>query len=356
MKYISTNPEVRAILDRPRYFEWMEYEAEHINRQIAEANTCDNIPKPLVTPFWDNYGVHHGPHFEGYLQKQLGGKGHEVADLVDFMSKCLHVDYHRYLHHGLTSSNVIDACNHRRWRKLIGRLKIEIENIVWPAEYWSYSITGYTHGRAAYRTSLGHRMTSALTVIDDGLVLAKDRYPSSVFGGPTGKDTAGHIHRQAWQRYDYWTIWTMIAQVAATMEQLATDYRFYCSDFDVGVRGLIEGTTSSCMPGKNNATEFERIVSVCHTIKSLVCSQMMLPPQWLDRDLVHSAHEKQTIDWMWDNTFFVVERMVRLVREVKLEGKVLVNQMTSYDAFNNFVNQGMDYMKAREKAKEYPNG
>lgn len=185
--------------------------------------------------------------------------------------------------------------------------------------------------------------------------------PSEVGGGPTGESWDNGSHRQAVKRNFYWSSWCRIAQIAYDMEQSATDYRFYCSDLSeaVGVRGVMaEGiaTTSSAMPGKINPTVFERVCSVGLMVRTLCTGLMMTPPKWLDADLVHSAHERETIDRIWDHIFWMVEEMTRLVASTKLEVTRPPVEKSSFEALQEYQEQGYSYEAARAAAAKFPTG
>lgn len=347
MNYQSKNPVVRHLLDRPRWLEWMEHEVRLINQGLGN-------PHEAIGDFVQEFVMTDpsGPvYLEGYVQRYSSRPPgfHEVAELVEVMAKYLPVKYHRYLHRGLTSSNVIDSCSHQRWNELAYQMMTSYRLMTDHLSYDETSIKGMTHGRLAHYTSLRHRSRTA--VVGD---LTWDFINEMVDGGPTGNGT---LHRQCYQRYMYWPLWTWMAQIAAACDQIATDYRFYCSDFSpvVGVHGRMGSpTTSSAMPGKANPSEFERICSVSHLVRSMVASQLTLPAQWLDRDLVHSAHERETIDRMWDHTFWMVEGLQRLIIDTILLPDYREIGMTSHDVLNLKLEEGMSYDEARKRAAEFP--
>ncbi len=346
MNYQTKDIEARQLLDRPRWQEWYDYEVEHILRQagqdkgiFAEPEECRVFP------------------VRKYLEEIQSG-GHEIDRLLHHMSKLIDPSYHRYLHYGLTSSNVIDTCNHRRWIKLLKALHARIEE--WRHHYFidETKIVGMTHGRKAHRLPLCQRFYTAIATKLLVFTFPEDVTKTSTDGGPTGN----YYHRQAVGRDSYWPIWTNLAQIAFACEQLATDYRFYCSDFSdvVGIKGTLAlgvATTSSAMPGKVNPTVFERVCSVGFMVRNLCTTQMLLPPKWLDADLVHSAMERETIDRMWDHTFWLVETMRELMNTTTLEVTYSPKAYTSHDALKQEQANGeLNYSDARDYASKFPTG
>ncbi len=352
MNYQSKNPDVRRLIDRPRWQEWVEFELEHIAKQIRGVDhdwgteemskLCDETLQHFDDANWRN---------------AVSNGAHEMERLVVQLAEMLNVKYHKYLHRGLTSSNVIDSCNHRRWNRLSGLLQGVVSELHTRSldHNWENKCVGMTHGRRAHRTSLWQRHAYQFWYNKE-----QDQH-ETVYGGPTGESDYRSIHRQAMPRHAYWRMWAWIAQVAYGCEQVATDHRFYCSDLSeaVGVRGTLApgvATTSSAMPGKVNPTVFERVCSVGYMVRTMCTAQMLQPPKWLDADLVHSALERETIDRIWDYTFWLVEEMTRLVNTTKLEVTRETELLTSFDALQEAQEHGLEYSLARETAAKRPTG
>lgn len=349
-RYRARDSRIREILDRPRWQEWIEFECEAINRlavkdpgRRADWSLADFKPEALE---WDYY---HDAVLRG---------GHEVAELVSRMAEVLPLEYHRYLHRGFTSSNVIDSCNHRRWNRLALRhheAATETLHAFRLASGGEAEVPGLTHGRFAHVTTVRHRMESGFPGF-----FHQPGLPELVTGGPTGYPDSGH--RQAYPRSAYWPLWTHLARTSAWLEQVATDYRFYCSDLGVGYLGVTgelndAAVGSSSMPGKRNPTAFERVCSVGHLIRTTTCTQLTLPPQWLDRDLVHSATERETLDRLWDWSFWQLEEMALLADEVGLTVDPMPTPpINSYEEMQRRQGQGEEWHAARKASATYPTG
>lgn len=343
-QYRTSIPEVRAILDYPRWKEWIVFECEHLNRLVPEVGECVydlNYFKPEALE-WD------------YYQDEVTKGGHEIVCLLDRMAQLLPIRQHQYLHRGLTSSNVIDSCNHSRWNHLLVVLGRQLDLLFKEISNESTKeVFGLTHGRRAHKTTINHRMeffARSWARRNAGYLMQ----PTLMFGGPTGNGSVNH--RQASSRHHYFELWAHLAEVCYGMEQLATDYRFYASDFGP-VTGVVadnskNATSSSCMPHKVNPSVFERVCSVGFMTRSLITMQMLQPPQWLDRDLVHSAMERETIDRIWDHTFWLVEEMTRLIRETPLSIAEAPQGRSSFEVFQASLDSGHDWDTARRHAAD----
>lgn len=332
-KYHAKHTLVRQILDMPNWIRWLEFEIEHIKSQCEEFSmtVADFKPDALEWAYYHDACLKPGSH--------------EIVELLSRMAEAIPVKYHRYLHRGLTSSNVIDSCNHRKWNALsamYGAQYARFHSIFHLILNRQTSVRGYTHGKLATVTTLEHRAMSALERP------RAFQLPEKVTGGPVGVNDLMIYHRQAMPRTAYFALWHQLLVGSAGLAQMATDYRFYLSDFKVGVSASHQGTTSSAMPGKNNPSQFERICSLDLLIRGMVCTLYQTPPQWLDRDLVHSAMERETIDRLWEYAFYQLEQMTTLVLDVKVESEEEIPQQEeTSDRFQTLIDAGHDWHTAR---------
>lgn len=349
--YGCKDEKVRELLDRPRWQEWVEFECQHLNRQMpGDGPVVLYAPEHFHIRGLDDYALEWS-----YYQDEVLRGGHEMVCLLDRMAQVLPLKHHKYLHRGLTSSNVIDSCNHRRWNDLGGRL-----DGMYSETIRSYSrivgkkdqiFPGMTHGRFAYFTTLWHRAEMMDKTGSHVIHLDWD-----IKGGPTGWQ---QNHRQCVPRNRYWAFWSWMAEINFNLEQLATDYRFYCSELECGIKMELPNgvaTGSSAMPGKRNPSVFERVCSVGFMNRGIITTMMMQPPQWLDRDLVHSALERESIDRLWDQTFWMVEEMGRLLAAATILEYRKQPICNSYDKMNELLDQGMEYTEARRTAASLPAG
>lgn len=330
-KYHAKHTLVRQILDEPNWIRWIGFEIEHIKSQCDEFNmtVADFKPDALEWAYYHDACLKPGSH--------------EIVELLSRMAEVIPVKYHRYLHRGLTSSNVIDSCNHRKWSALSALYSSQYARLWSMFPSYSPDVRGYTHGRLATSTTLGNRFRSALAS-PRAIAL-----PEKVTGGPVGVHDACYFHRQAFPRVQYYMVWQQLLMGSTGLAQLATDYRFYLSDFGVGVSGHHQGTTSSAMPGKNNPSQFERVCSLDLLIRGMVCTLYQTPPQWLDRDLVHSAMERETIDRLWEYAFYQLEQMTSLIGTTVLEPtEQIVAQEETSDRFQKLIDEGHDWHTARK--------
>ncbi len=357
LHYCSTNPEVRKLLDRPIHHEWIEWECDHINKQLDVESDRLKLTEGNRIPHYEASFFNLDALEWQIWYDEVARGGHEVVTLLLRMADRMPVIHHRFLHRGLTSSDLIDGCNHIRWQRLCSLYSYaggKLHSVAADAYDNKDPIMGMTHGMRAYKKELGARFTAIFW--DDRSLWHRGEHPGPWQEGPVGTQ----YRRQCHPRQDYWALWAQLARRAYGLEILATDYRFYCSDLyrGTGVAGNMDqsATSSSCMPGKVNPSPFERCCSVGYMIRTLCTAQMLQPPMWLDRDLVHSALERETIHRIWEHSFWLIEEMTRLIFSVNLSVIDGPLSKTSHDLMNDRLDEGDSYKVAREKSCALPPG
>lgn len=329
---------VRKILDRPRWHEWLRFGLDHIRQQCPEFKLTleDFHPEALEWSYYHDACLQPGSH--------------EMVELLSRMAEVIPVKYHKYLHRGLTTSNVIDSCNHLRWA-VLWRLYVDrynkVVNLVGALP--DLAINGYTHGQLAHRTTLQHRSMAALLRMHEHV-----RFNDYLTGGPTGwkgSQNQGAVQRQCYPRHAYFQLWSMMMAASAGLAQLAFDYRVYAMSPAMGVKVSLSGTTSSCMPDKCNPTQFERINSLDLLIRSIGVSLMQIPPMMLEHDLVHSALEREQVDRLWEYLFYQAEQMEQLIQWTKVEVEP-ATMISSHDLLNQALDEGIDWSSARRVSSD----
>lgn len=348
--YRSSNRQVRAVLDRPRVEEWIDYELEHLKKLTGrEVFIVEQSRRGLI---------------HTYEERMKSPGAHELAVLVDLLAVFLPVEWHRYLHQGLTSSNVIDACNHRRWAELIlfHRYmweKADMTIVLATDPQYASPVVGMTHGKRADITSVRSRLNSLAYATAPAYKAMHNMAEwfmehSYLATGPVGYDSENG-NRQAVHRFAYNQLWAALKSVSAANAQCAQDYRFYCSDLECGVAGTpAVPVGSSCMAHKQNPTEFERVVGLDHLIGGMVSTLITLPPMWLDRDLVHSSVERETIDRLWDTVFYQCELIIKLVRTTNIRVPALPGTLSGGEPLqtsSQLMQSLLDHGQSRSEAQ-----
>jgi adenylosuccinate lyase len=268
---------------------------------------------------------------------------HDVIAFVSQVAESVGPDG-RYLHLGLTSSDVVDTalalqlraageillkdCD-RLLAALITRARAEAETLM----------MGRTHSVHAEPITLGHKLAGWAFELDRGrrrLKLAIDEVATGKISGPVG--TYSHLapdieadvlkelglhpdpaSTQIVQRDRHAGLLTAIAIVGGTLERFATEIRNLQhteigelqEPFKAGQKG------SSAMPHKRNPILSERIAGLARLLRGYAGTALEDQPLWHERDISHSSAERvilpdatTLLDYMLVKTTGLIEGLV----------------------------------------------
>jgi adenylosuccinate lyase len=268
---------------------------------------------------------------------------HDVIAFVSQVAESVGADG-RYLHLGLTSSDVVDTALALQLRAagaillkdcdallaaLIARARAEAETVM----------MGRTHSVHAEPITLGHKLAGWAFELDRGrrrLAQAVDDVGTGKISGPVG--TYSHLgpdieadvlaelglhpdpaSTQIVQRDHHAGLLTAIAIVGGSLERFATEIRNLQhteigelqEPFKAGQKG------SSAMPHKRNPILSERIAGLARLLRGYAGAALEDQPLWHERDISHSSAERVILpdatillDYMLVRTTGLVEGLV----------------------------------------------
>ena len=267
-------------------------------------------------------------------------------DVVAFVSQVAESvgEEGRYLHLGLTSSDVVDTALGLQLQaagaRLIEDMDALIEALVARARAEATTVMmGRTHSVHAEPTTLGLKMAGwAFEIARDRtrLAAAIDDAATGKISGPVG--TYSHLdpdleeevladlglHRdpistQIVQRDRHAALVAAIAITGGSLERIATEVRNLqhteigelMEPFRIGQKG------SSAMPHKRNPILCERIAGMARLLRGYAGAAMESQPLWHERDISHSSAERVLLpdatillDYMLVKMRGLVERLV----------------------------------------------
>ncbi len=242
----------------------------------------------------------------------------------------------RYLHLGLTSSDVVDTGLALQLRAAGERLLHDadrlIEVLVTRARAEAdTTMMGRTHSVHAEPTTFGLKVAGWAFEIDRGrqrLATAVDEIGTGKISGPVGtyshldpeieRDVlaALHLHvdpvsTQIVQRDRHAALLTAIAILGGSLERIATEIRNLQhteigevqEPFKVGQKG------SSAMPHKRNPILAERISGLARLLRGYAQTALEDQPLWHERDISHSSAERVILP---DATILLDYMLVRM--------------------------------------------
>jgi adenylosuccinate lyase len=267
-------------------------------------------------------------------------------DVIAFVSQVAETvgEEGRYLHLGLTSSDVVDTALglqlQAAGRRLVEDCDALVEALVARARAEANTVMmGRTHSVHAEPTTMGMKIAGwAFEIARDRtrLAAAVDDSATGKISGPVG--TYSHLepdleeevlaelglHRdpistQIVQRDRHAALIAAIAITGGSLERIATEVRNLqhteigelMEPFRAGQKG------SSAMPHKRNPILSERIAGMARVLRGYAATAMENQPLWHERDISHSSAERVILpdatillDYMLVKTRGLVERLV----------------------------------------------
>ena len=268
---------------------------------------------------------------------------HDLAAFVDAVAGGLG-DEGRWLHFGLTSSDVVDTALSLQVREagalLLAGLERAQRAVVARAEEHRLTLTiGRTHGVHAEPTTFGLKLAGWAFELDRGrtrLERALEGLRVGKLSGAVGTYSAtdpeleriacerlglepAPVSTQILQRDRHAELLSAVALVAASLEKFALEIRHLArtevreveEPFGAGQKG------SSAMPHKRNPITAERICGLARVVRSAAGVGLENVALWHERDISHSSAERVVIpdaflalDYMLDKFAWLVEGLV----------------------------------------------
>ncbi|MCH9024411.1 MAG: adenylosuccinate lyase [candidate division Zixibacteria bacterium] len=246
---------------------------------------------------------------------------HDVLAFLTSVSKSIGSDA-KYLHFGLTSSDVVDTALSMRIKEaagIIDKKLAEAINLVaqMAKKYKNVPCIGRTHGVLAEPMTVGLKFSVWYTELKRSQV----RFRNATAGISVGKLSgavgnfanvdpkveaavckrlglkAAEVSTQVIQRDRHAAFITSIAILGSSLEKFATEIRnLQRTEIGEMYEGFTKGQKgSSSMPHKKNPITAERITGIARLLRGYALSAMENIPLWHERDIAHSSVERVII-------------------------------------------------------------
>ena len=243
---------------------------------------------------------------------------HDVAAFVDVVSASIG-PAGRWIHFGLTSSDVLDTGFALQLRAAADVLLADLERLVAVTKRLALAhrdtvIAGRTHGVLAEPTSFGHKLAVVAFALDrdrERLRRAREVVSVGSISGAVGTYAtvdprveelvcarlgllAAPASTQVVQRDRHAELMTALAITASTLDRVATEIRHLARSevrevqepFASGQKG------SSAMPHKRNPVISERVSGLARVIRGYAQAALEDVVLWHERDISHSSAER----------------------------------------------------------------
>lgn len=316
---------------------WFEIEA-HACDQLAELGV---IPKSAAKTIWDKAGdaifdVDRIDEIEAVTK-------HDVIAFLTHLAEIVGDDA-RFVHQGMTSSDVLDTCFNVQLVKATDLLLADLDRLLAALKTRAFehkdTITiGRSHGIHAEPTTFGVKLAQAYAEFERNkkrLEAAREDIATCAISGAVGTfanidpSVEEHVAKslglisepvstQVIPRDRHAMYFATLGVIASSIERLSTEIRHLQRTevleaeefFSKGQKG------SSAMPHKRNPVLTENLTGLARMVRSYAMPAMENVALWHERDISHSSVERMigpdatvTLDFALNRLAGVVEKLV----------------------------------------------
>ena len=288
---------------------------------------------------------------------------HDMAAFVDVVARSVG-DAGRWVHFGLTSSDVLDTALALQMRDAVDQLLARVETLLAVAkrralEHRDTLCVGRSHGIVAEPLLFGHKLALWAFELDrdrERLRRARDVISVGAISGPVGTysnidprveayvcEKLGLVpapaSSQVIQRDRHAEYLSAVAIAASSLDKFATEIRHLArtevrevqEPFAAGQKG------SSAMPHKRNPVVCERITGLARLVRGNLQAALENIALWHERDISHSSAERvilpdstMALDFMLKDFTWVLDGLIvypeRMQENLNVGGGLVFSQ------------------------------
>lgn len=288
---------------------------------------------------------------------------HDVAAFVDVVARSVG-EAGRWVHFGLTSSDVLDTALALQMRDAVDLLLTRVEALLGVTkrralEHRDTLCVGRSHGIVAEPSTFGHKLALWAFELDrdrDRLRRAREVISVGAISGPVGTYsnidprveayvceklglTPAPASSQVIQRDRHAEYMSAVALTASSLDKFATEVRHLArtevrevqEPFATGQKG------SSAMPHKRNPVVCERITGLARLVRGNLQTALENITLWHERDISHSSAERiilpdstMALDFMLKDFHWVLDGLIvhphRMLENLNVGGGLVFSQ------------------------------
>jgi len=340
-----SRPDMVAIWSpETRFSIWFEIEA-HATTRLAELGV---VPAEAAQKIWDvlNARKGGGTHYNfdvARIDEIERTTKHDVIAFLTHVSEIVGPEA-RFLHQGMTSSDVLDTCLAVQLARASDILLADIDRLLEAlktrAKEHKYTITiGRSHGIHAEPTTFGIKLAEAFAEFArnrERLIAARREIATCAISGAIGTFanidpavetyvaqklglTPEPVSTQVIPRDRHAMFFATLGVIASSVERLATEIRHLQRTevleaeefFSPGQKG------SSAMPHKRNPVLSENLTGLARLVRGMVTPALENVALWHERDISHSSVERMigpdatvTLDFALVRLAGVIEKLL----------------------------------------------
>ncbi|GAA3850562.1 adenylosuccinate lyase [[Pseudomonas] carboxydohydrogena] len=333
-----SRPEMTSIWEPQTRFQiWFEIEA-HAADALAEIGT---IPKEAAKKVWEKArGVTFNVDRIDEIERETK---HDVIAFLTHLAEIVGPEA-RFVHQGMTSSDVLDTCLNVQLARAADLLIADIDRVLAALKTRAFEhkltpVIGRSHGIHAEPVTFGLKLAYAYAEFDRNrarLVAARKEIATCAISGAVGTFaqidprveahvakamglTVEPISTQVIPRDRHAMFFATLGVIAASMERLAIEIRHMQRTevleaeefFSQGQKG------SSAMPHKRNPVLTENLTGLSRMVRAYVTPALENVVLWHERDISHSSAERMmgpdatvTLDFGLNRLAGVIEKLL----------------------------------------------
>jgi len=349
-------PEIREVFsEESKYKRWIEIELVHLKvlekEGIIPQGNYEEVRKKIEHVNIKEF-VKRAKEIEDYVD-------HDVVAFLTAFEEIAGKEG-RFLHYGLTSSDVVDTANALMLRQALEKLLNELDELIKlvkskALEFKFVPVMGRTHGVFAEPTSVGLKFLFFYSE----LLRSKQRIFQALQGVSVGKISGAvgnyvylkpeieekilselglnveKVSTQIVPRDRHAFMVSQLALYASSLERFATEIRLLqrtevnemMEPFGKAQRG------SSAMPHKRNPVKSERICGLARLIRGYTIPAMENIALWHERDISHSSNERFVFEDSICTVFFMTRSMGEIIEGLSVNTNKMTENMSKFGDF-----------------------
>ncbi len=346
-----SRPEMVAIWSpETRFRIWFEIEAHASDAQAA----LGVIPKENAAAIWEakdaTFDVARIDEIEAVTK-------HDVIAFLTHLGEIIGPDRARFVHQGMTSSDVLDTCLNIQLVRATDLLIAATDRLLAALKRRAYEhkdtiCIGRSHGIHAEPVTFGLKMAQAYAEMARGrarLMLARAEVATGAVSGAVGTfaniDPAVEAHvcammgltpepvsTQVIPRDRHAMYFATLGVVASSIERIATEIRHLQRTevleaeeyFSPGQKG------SSAMPHKRNPVLSENLTGLARMVRSMAIPAMENVALWHERDISHSSVERMIGPDATVTLDFALHRMAGVIEKLVVYPQNMLNNLNRF--------------------------
>ncbi len=346
-----TKPEMGAVFAPERRFDWML----EVEKVVAEVQAEEGIiPHEAAKKIREK-----GTFTVTRIEEIEKTTKHDVIAFVSNVAENVGTEG-RWVHFGLTSSDVLDTALSLQMREALTVLRSAVGGVTRALKALSQKeaetlCAGRTHGMHAEPTTFGMKMAGFWTEFqrhDERLALAQKRISIGKLSGAVGTYSAlpasieaGVCHRlglspeviatQVIPRDRAAEVFSALALFGGGVERLAVELRHLqrtelmeaTEAFSKGQKG------SSAMPHKKNPITAENLTGVARLLRSYAQASFENMALWHERDISHSSVERVILPDAFILAHYAAVKLTELVSNLEVDHERMKQNMEASQGF-----------------------